>query len=115
MDHKSNEIAAVPKILRHLNLRGAIVSIQAMGTQLKIAIIIIQAGADYLLALKANQGTLDDDVQEFFQDSGNLDDAREKSGTVQTMEHHEKGHGRIEKRVCTVVDWLDWLPAKVRH
>ena len=115
VDHKSNEITAVPKLLRHLNLKGAIVSIDAMGTQLKIAIAIIQAGAGYLLALKANQGTLHDDVREFFQDPGNLDYAREKGGTVQTAEHHDKGHGRIEKRVCTVTDWLDWLPAKVRR
>ncbi len=115
VDHKSNEITAVPKLLRHLNLKGAIVSIDAMGTQLKIAIAIIQAGADYLLALKANQGTLHDDVREFFQDPGNLDYAREKGGNVQTIEHPDKGHGRIEKRVCTVTDWLDWLPAKVRR
>ncbi len=52
MDQKSNEITAVPKLLRLLNLKGAIVSVDAMGTQLKIAIAIIQAGADYLLALK---------------------------------------------------------------
>lgn len=115
VDHKSNEITAVPKLLRHLNLKGAIVSIDAMGTQLKIAIAIIQAGADYLLALKGNQGTLHDDVREFFQDPANLGYAREKGGTVQTFEHHDKGHGRIEKRACTVTDWLDWLPAKVRR
>jgi predicted transposase YbfD/YdcC len=115
VDHKSNEITAVPKLLRHLNLKGAIVSIDAMGTQLKIAIAIIQAGADYLLALKANQGTLHDDVREFFADPANLEYAREKGGIVHTIEHHDKGHGRIEKRVCTVTDWLDWLPASVRR
>ena len=56
VDSKSNEITAVPKLLRHLNVKGAVVSIDAMGTQKKIAIAIIHAGADYLLALKGNQG-----------------------------------------------------------
>jgi hypothetical protein len=83
VDQKSNEITAVPKLLRLLNLKGAIVSVDAMGTQLKIAIAIIQAGADYLLALKGNQGTLHDDVKKFFEDPANLDYAREKGGTVQ--------------------------------
>lgn len=115
VDQKSNEITAVPKLLRLLNLKGAIVSVDAMGTQLKIAIAIIQAGADYLLALKGNQGTLHDDVRKFFEDPANLDYAREKGGTVQTTEHHDKGHGRIEKRVCTVTDWLGWIPEKVRR
>lgn len=115
VDEKSNEIKAVPKLLRLLNLKGAIVSLDAMGTQRKIAIAIVQAEADYLLALKGNQGTLHSDVKEFFEDDENLDYAKEKGGVVETYEHHDKGHGRIEKRVCTVTDWLDWLPAKVRR
>lgn len=115
VDSKSNEITAVPKLLRLLNLKGSIVSIDAMGCQKKIAIAIIQAGADYLLALKGNQGTLHDDVRSFFEDAGSLAYAREKGGVVQTFEHHDKGHGRIEKRVCTVTDWLAWMPAKVRR
>lgn len=115
VDAKSNEITGVPKLLRHLNLKGAIVSIDAMGTQLKIAIAIIQAGADYLLAIKGNQGSLHDDVRAFFADPENLEYARQKGGTLDTVEHHDKGHGRIEKRVCTVTDWLDWMPAKVRR
>jgi hypothetical protein len=67
------------------------------------------------LALKGNQGTLHADVLAFFEDAANLQYAREKGGTVITFEHHDKGHGRIEKRVCTVTDWLDWMPAKVRR
>jgi predicted transposase YbfD/YdcC len=115
VDTKSNEITAVPKLLRLLNLKGSIVSLDAMGAQRKIAIAIIQAGADYLLALKGNQGTLHADVRAFFEDAANLQYAREKGGTVATFEHHDKGHGRIEKRVCTVTDWLGWMPAKVRR
>lgn len=115
VDTKSNEITAVPKLLRLLNLKGSIVSLDAMGAQRKIAIAIIQAGADYLLALKGNQGTLHADVRAFFENVANLEYAREKGGIVTTIEHHDKGHGRIEKRVCTVTDWLDWMPAKVRR
>lgn len=115
VDEKSNEIKAVPKLLRLLNLKGAIVSLDAMGAQRKIAIAIMQAGADYLLALKGNQGTLHEDVKSFFEDAASLEYAEEKGGTVDTFEHHDKGHGRIGKRVCTVTDWLDWLPAKTRR
>lgn len=115
VDTKSNEITAVPKLLGLLNLKGSIVSLDAMGAQRKIAIAIIQAGAGYLLALKGNQGTLHADVRAFFEDAANLQYAREKGGTVTTFEHHDKGHGRIEKRICTVTDWLGWLPAKVRR
>lgn len=115
VDSKSNEITAVPKLLRHLNLTGAVVSIDAMGAQRKIAIAIIHAGADYLLALKGNQGTLHEEVRAFFEDPGSLAYAREKGAVVDVHEHHDKGHGRVEKRVCTVTDHLGWLPAKVRR
>lgn len=115
VDSKSNEITAVPKLLRQLNLKGAVVSIDAMGTQRKIAIAIIHAGADYLLALKGNQGTLHEEVRAFFEDPDSLAYGREKGAIVDICEQHDKGHGRIEKRVCTVTDYLGWLPAKVRR
>lgn len=115
VDSKSNEITAVPKLLRQLNLKGAVVSLDAMGAQKKIAIEIIHAGAEYLLALKGNQGSLHDDVRAFFEDPANLPYAEEKGAVVETAEHHDKGHGRIERRTCTVTDWLAWLPAKVRR
>lgn len=115
VDKKSNEITAVPKLLRLLNLKGAIVTLDAMGAQRKIAIEIIHQGADYLLALKGNQETLHDEVKAFFEDAGSLKYAEEKGAVVETVEDHDKGHGRIEKRVCTVTDYLEWLPAKVRR
>ena len=115
VDSKSNEITAVPKLLRHLNLKGAVVSIDAMGAQRKIASAIIHAGADYLLALKGNQGTLHEEVKAFFEDVGSLSYAREKGAVIDVCEQHDKGHGRVEKRVCTVTDYLGWLPAKVRR
>lgn len=115
VDKKSNEITAVPKLLRLLNLKGAIVTLDAMGAQRKIAIEIIHQGADYLLALKGNQETLHDEVKAFFEDPGSLKYAKEKGAVVESVENHDKGHGRIEKRVCTVTDYLGWLPAKVRR
>jgi len=115
VDKKSNEITAVPKLLRLLNLKGAIVTLDAMGAQRKIAIEIIHQGADYLLALKGNQETLHEEVKSFFEDPESLNYAEEKGGVVESAEDHDKGHGRIEKRVCTVTDYLDWLPAKVRR
>ncbi len=108
----SNEITGVPKLLRHLNLKGAIVRIDAMGTQLKIAIAIMRSGSDYLLALKGNEGFLHDDVRAFFADPENLEYARQKGGTVDTAEHHDKGHGRIEKRICTVTTGSTGCPPK---
>lgn len=100
-----------PKLLRPPQPQGRHRGIDATGTQLKIA--IIQAGADYLLALRDNQGNLHDDVRAFFNDPENLGYAREKGGKLEIVEHHDKGHGRIEKRICPVTDWLDWMPAKV--
>jgi len=115
VDKKSNEITAVPKLLRLLNLKGAIVTLDAMGAQRKIAIEIIHQGADYLLALKGNQETLHEEVKAFFEDPESLKYAEQNSAVVETVEDHDKGHGRIEKRVCTVTDYLEWLPAKVRR
>ena len=58
VDSKSNEITAVPLLLKLLNLKGAVVTLDAMGTQIDIARQIAQAGGDYVLALKSNQGKL---------------------------------------------------------
>ena len=63
---KSNEITAIPKLLDMLTIKGAVVTIDAMGCQREIAAKIIEKEADYVLALKGNQGTLRDDVEEFF-------------------------------------------------
>ena len=63
---KSNEITAIPKLLDMLTIKGAVVTIDAMGCQREIAARIIEGQADYVLALKGNQGTLRDDVEEIF-------------------------------------------------
>ena len=108
VDGKSNEITAIPELLDMLNLKGAIVSIDAMGTQKEIARRIIDKGADYVLALKGNQTSLYEDAALFFADPACTAACTRESDT-------DAGHGRIEERKCSVADagWLaerhpDW-------
>jgi predicted transposase YbfD/YdcC len=103
---KSNEITSIPKLLDLLSLKGAIVTIDAIGCQTAIAQKIVDKGADYVLALKANQGTLHRDIELFFQEQLARDfaDAR--------FDHHatvDADHGRIEERGCWATDDIDWL------
>jgi predicted transposase YbfD/YdcC len=95
VSEKSNEITAISPLLEMLAIRGCIVSIDAMGCQREIAKTIIEEGADYVLALKGNQGHLHDDVQELFLSA--------QAQEFKNIEHQfyskvEKGHGRIETR-----------------
>ena len=97
---KSNEITAIPRLLELLALKGCIVTIDAMGCQTKIAEQIIDAGADYVLALKGNQSTLAEEVEEAFIDA----DARDYADVpVDVLETVEQGHGRKETRRYTVL------------
>jgi len=103
---KSNEITAIPELLKLLSLEGCIVTIDAMGCQKNIAEKIIEAKADYVLGLKGNQGQLLEDVKLYMDtlhQGGLKDAARDSKETV------DKGHGRFEKRYCLVTDSLDWL------
>jgi|APSaa5957512535_1039671.scaffolds.fasta_scaffold37366_1 predicted transposase YbfD/YdcC len=102
VDTKSNEITAIPELLDLLILNGAIVTIDAMGTQKDIAAKIRKRKADYVLALKGNQGTLHDDVEDFFNDPVLSADSHDHRDT-------SFGHGRIEERVCRVADARPWL------
>ena len=90
---KSNEITAIPELLRLVDIQGAIITIDAMGTQKAIAAEIIEGGADYVLALKGNQGTLHQAIIDHIDErlDGDLSDAREHVTT-------ENGHGREEMR-----------------
>jgi len=117
VDGKSNEITAVPKLLRQLNVKGATVSLDAMGCQKKIAQEIRFAGGDYLLALKGNHGTLHEEVAALFADGQSLAYGESKGAA---LAYHnpgpEKGHGRIEHRTVRVTDYLDWFePAERKH
>jgi predicted transposase YbfD/YdcC len=102
---KTNEITAIPELLDHLaetdQLKGALVTIDAMGCQVAIADKIVEHQADYLLALKGNQPTLEAEVAEFF-----------RSAPVQEVVGKtvvEKGHGRIETRTYTASSKIDWI------
>ena len=99
---KSNEITAIPELLRLLDLRGATVSIDAMGCQRAIAAQIVEGGGQYLLGLKGNQGALHADVQLFFE---------KPPESLEFLAHEEsdKGHGRIETRRCEVTSDIGWL------
>ena len=99
---KSNEITAIPELLNLLDIEGCIITIDAMGTQKKIAETIIEKKADYILALKGNQGYLKEDVQNTFL-------RQQPDSTNETV---EKGHGRIETRKCEVINKLDFLDEK---
>ena len=102
---KANEITAIPDLLDHLaeagHLKGALVTIDAMGTQVAIAARIVGHGADYLLPLKGNQPTLEADVADYFRTAPA--DALAIRTTV------EKGHGRIETRTVTASGEVDWI------
>lgn len=101
VDGKSNEITAIPELLDMLNLKGAIVSIDAMGTQTEIARGIADKEADYVLALKGNQTSLHEDVELFFADPVLTADCAASAET-------DAGHGRIEERACRAAD-AEWL------
>jgi hypothetical protein len=93
VDTKSNEITAIPFLLKWLDLKGAIVTIDAMGTQREIAEQINVAGGEYVLSLKGNQGTLNEDVRLLFTDETSL---REMG--LEVIETVDGDHGRIETR-----------------
>jgi len=95
VSEKSNEITAIPPLLKMLAIQGCLVSIDAIGCQTEIAKTIIEQGADYVLALKGNQGNLHNDVQELFTSARTQGF---KNIEHQFLETVEKGHGRIENR-----------------
>jgi len=110
-EEKSNEITAIPKLLEMLEIKGCIVTIDAMGTQTEIADKIIDKGADYCLSLKENQGNLYNDVKLYTETELFQDDRRFLAGKGQYHREIEKGHGRIEKReyfVCNDVSWIEY-------
>jgi len=105
VDDKSNEITAIPRLLDSLNIKGHIVTIDAMGTQKEIAKNIRKKRADYVLALKGNQGSLETDVKEYFGDSYLL----KKCAYHRTI---EKARGSIEIREYWQTNDIAWLSQK---
>ncbi len=100
VDEKSNEITAIPQLLKALEVSGCIITIDAMGCQKDIAEEIIEQSADYVLALKDNQGHLFEDVKLLFDD---LEESKYKAYTFDYHKTVNKGHGRIEIRECWTV------------
>jgi predicted transposase YbfD/YdcC len=109
-EDKSNEITAIPKLLDMLEIKGCIVTIDAMGTQTKIADRIIDKGADYCLSLKENQGNLYNDVKLYTETEIFPENREFLAGNGQYYRELEKGHGRIEKREYFVCNDVSWIP-----
>lgn len=103
---KGHEITAIPDLLAVLALEGAIVTIDAIGAQRPIAEAILAKGADYVIALKGNQGSLHEDVALFCAEASS-EVAWERASTT------DGDHGRIEERFCLATSDIDWL--KKRH
>jgi len=103
---KANEILAIPKLLDMLAIDGAIVTIDAMGCQRAITRKIVDKKADYVLALKGNQGTLREDVELFAAEQKAKDF---KDATVTRDKTVDGDHGRIETRAVTVIHDVAWL------
>ncbi|WED23293.1 ISAs1 family transposase [Vibrio sp. JC009] len=97
-DQKSNEITAIPELIEMLDIKGALVTIDAMACQTKIAKAIVDKGGDYLLAVKSNQGKLRKAVENAF--------SAQRANMPETISL-ENGHGRIESRQCYVFDSKD--------
>lgn len=108
-DEKSNEITAIPELLRALALKGCIVTIDAMGCQREIVRQIVEQEADYVISLKGNQGTLHKEVELLFQN------AKENGFKDLSHDIHETTdgeHGRIEIRRFTTTAEVDWFEDK---
>jgi predicted transposase YbfD/YdcC len=108
-DAKSNEITAIPKLLEMLDLRGATVTIDAMGCQKRIVKAIVAGKADYVIAVKDNQPTLAQDIEAAFVTA---EIAEEPLPIECTFEQTNKGHGRTETRRITALDAADRLGEK---
>jgi len=106
VDEKSNEITAIPELLKILALSGCILTIDAIGTQTNIARTIVEADADYVLSVKENQGHLYEDVSVLF----GVDQAQNfKYASLEYAKTTNKAHGRIEVRECWSTSNPDYL------
>ena len=108
-DEKSNEITAIPELLESLDIKGGIVTIDAMGCQRRVCDKIIEKEADYVLAVKMNQPTLYEEINEYFQWA--IGDEIE-SKILSQYEIAEKGHGRISRWRVTASNEVSWFESK---
>lgn len=108
-EDKSNEITAIPELLKVIDVEGCVVTIDAMGCQKEIAKQIVDQGGDYVLALKGNQGNLHKDVGLLFE--------KAKEDHYKDLPHDshttvDGGHGRVETRRYTTIGDVDWFDEK---
>lgn len=106
VDDKSNEITAIPELLAQLDITGCVVTMDALNTQTAIAKQIVDANADYILAVKKNQGTLYEDLELLFK---GFSDTHYQSVNYQTAQRTNEGHDRQEFRQVWVVTDPDYL------
>ena len=106
VDDKSNEITAIPKLLKLLEVKGCIVMVDAIGTQTKIAKTIIERGGDYILAVKENQGHLYEDIHDLFADNQQFNYEGIPHSYAKVV---NKDHGRIEIRQCWTISDPEYL------
>ncbi len=109
VSEKSNEITAIPQLLDTLNIKGNIVTIDAIGTQKEIAEKIKNKRADYVLAVKENQRNLYSEISEFFDDKEFLEKIKENNGYKRTS---EKRHSQLEIREYFQCDKIKWMQEK---
>ncbi len=114
VDEKSNEITALPKLLEMLDLEGHIVTIDAMGAQTEVAQQITDQGADYLLALKGNQGNTHKEVIDHFDFALRQLDLKNATGWSYFIQEPEKSHGRLTTRTVLCTNNLETLDPEIR-
>lgn len=108
-DAKSNEITAVPRLLELLDLRGATVTVDAMNSQRAIAEQIVEAGGDYVMQVKANQGHLHTQLKVTLDEAIALDFADMAHDRTRTV---DGGHGRVETRRLWCTEEIEWVPGR---
>lgn len=106
---KSNEITAIPKVLETIAIKGQVVTIDAMGTQTAIAETIRKKRADYVLAVKGNQGDLEKDIRLYLEDE-QIRQGLKKSACYKKTK--EKAHGQIEVREYYQTEDIRWMEQK---
>ena len=109
VEEKSNEITAIPKVLEAIEIKGQIVTIDAMGTQTAIVETIRKRRADYVLAVKGNQGNLETDIRQYFEDQQICEGIKKGPGYKKTL---EKAHGQTEIREYYQTEDIAWMDQK---
>jgi predicted transposase YbfD/YdcC len=112
VDDKTNEITAIPDVLRKLCIEGAIITIDAMGCQKEIAKQIVEQKGDYILRVKANQGTLHDAMETTFKEAEALQYQAMTCYTAQDEMNND--HGRIEARRCIILPLMYLMTMKLK-